>query len=76
MKEIQEKIIRLRDELHQHNHRYYIEDAPIISDFAFDQLLEELQELEIQYPQFQDPNSPTQRVGGDVTKSLDTVAHR
>ena len=76
MKEIQEKIIRLRDELHQHNHRYYIEDAPIISDFAFDQLLEELQELEIQYPQFQDPNSPTQRVGGDVTKSFDTVAHR
>ncbi|MDA7694186.1 NAD-dependent DNA ligase LigA [Flavobacteriaceae bacterium] len=76
MKEIQEKIIRLRDELHQHNHRYYVEDAPIISDFAFDQLLEELQELEIQYPQFQDPNSPTQRVGGDVTKSFDTVAHR
>lgn len=76
MKEIQEKIIRLRDELHQHNHRYYIEDAPIISDFAFDQLLEELQELEIQYPQFQDQNSPTQRVGGDVTKSFDTVAHR
>src|SRR6056300_1930299 len=76
MKEIQEKIIRLRDELHQHNHRYYVEDTPVISDFAFDQMLRELQELETQYPQFHDPNSPTQRVGGGVTKSFDTVAHR
>ena len=76
MEEIQEKILKLREELHQHNHKYYIEDAPIISDFAFDQMLRELQELETQYPQFQDPNSPTQRVGGEVTKSFDTVSHR
>ena len=76
MEEIQEKILKLREELHQHNHKYYIEDAPIISDFAFDQMLRELQELETQYPQFQDPNSPTQRVGGEVTKSFETVSHR
>ena len=76
MEEIQEKILKLREELHRHNHKYYTEDAPIISDFAFDQMLHELQELETQYPQFQDPNSPTQRVGGEVTKSFDTVSHR
>ena len=50
MEEIQEKILKLREELHQHNHKYYIEDAPIISDFAFDQMLRELQELENTIP--------------------------
>ncbi len=75
MEEIHAKITRLRNELHEHNYRYYIDDKPIISDFVFDQMLRELKELESQYPQFRDPNSPTQRVGGGVTKSFDTVSH-
>ena len=75
MEEIHAKITRLRNELHRHNYRYYIDDTPIISDFIFDQMLRELKELESQYPQFRDPNSPTQRVGGGVTKSFDTVSH-
>ena len=75
MKEIQSKINQLRDELHEHNHRYYIEDAPIISDFIFDQMLRELKDLEAKYPQFEDSNSPTLRIGGGVTKSFDTISH-
>ena len=62
MEEILIKINTLRDELHEHNYKYYIEDTPIISDFEFDKKLEELQELELKYPQFFDPNSPTQRL--------------
>lgn len=76
MEEIQQEIKRLRKELHKHNHRYYIEDAPIIDDYTFDQMLRELQDLEAKYPQFEDPNSPSQRVGGSVTKSFETVEHR
>ena len=76
MKEIHRKINHLRDELHEHNHKYYIEDAPIISDFDFDKKLKELQELELKYPQFFDSNSPTQRVGGKVTKSFENISHR
>ena len=76
MKEIQKKITNLREQLHQHNHLYYIKDNPVISDFIFDQMLKELQDLEKQYPQFYDPNSPSQRVGGGVTKSFETIVHR
>jgi DNA ligase (NAD+) len=76
MKEIQKKISKLSNELHEHNHRYYIEDAPIITDFIFDQMLMKLQDLEKQYPQFKELNSPSQRVGGGVTKSFDTIVHR
>ena len=76
MKEIHRKINHLRDELHEHNHKYYIEDAPIISDFDFDKKLKELKELELKYPQFFDSNSPTQRVGGKVTKSFENISHR
>ncbi len=76
MKEIQKKIINLREELHQHNHHYYIQDNPVISDFIFDQMLKELLDLEKEYPQFYDPNSPTQRIGGGITKSFDTIVHR
>ena len=75
MKEIQNKIISLRRELHEHNHRYYVQDEPIITDFIFDKMLRELQDLEKQYPEFHDPNSPSQRVGGEITKSFDTVTH-
>ena len=66
----------MRQELHDHNHRYYILDEPIISDYEFDQLLQTLQDLEKKYPDFSDPNSPTKRVGGGITKSFDTVPHK
>nr|WP_294777670.1 NAD-dependent DNA ligase LigA [uncultured Flavobacterium sp.] len=70
------KIIQdLRDELNQHNHNYYVLDKPTISDFEFDQKLKQLQELENQHPEFFDENSPTQRVGGTITKNFQTVVH-
>ncbi len=69
------KIEELRKELHQHNYNYYILDQPTISDFEFDQKLKELQELEDKYPEFSDPNSPTQRVGGGITKDFPTITH-
>jgi len=72
----QEKIKQLREALHEQNYLYYILDAPKISDFEFDQMLSSLQELERQYPELFDPNSPTQRVGGGVTKNFKTQAHR
>ncbi|GGD26089.1 NAD-dependent DNA ligase LigA [Flavobacterium orientale] len=73
--DIPTKIQTLRDELNQHNHNYYVLDKPTISDFEFDQLLKQLQELETQHPEFFDENSPTQRVGGSITKNFNTVAH-
>lgn len=68
-------IIKLREELHQHNHNYYVLDRPTISDFDFDMKLKQLQVLESQYPEMHDPNSPTLRVGGAVTKNFKTIAH-
>ena len=62
--------------LHAHNHAYYVLNAPTISDFEFDTLLKELESLEKQYPAFADPNSPTKRVGGDLTKKFQTQKHR
>jgi DNA ligase (NAD+) len=73
--DIQTKIQTLRNELNQHNHNYYVLDKPTISDFEFDHLLKELQELEAQHPEFFDENSPSQRVGGSVTKNFNTVVH-
>lgn len=73
---ILQKIEDLREALHQHNYSYYILDEPSISDFEFDALLKELQDLETQYPKFADPNSPTLRVGGGVTKNFPTVKHQ
>ncbi|VDH02693.1 NAD-dependent DNA ligase LigA [Bergeyella zoohelcum] len=72
---IEERILRLRKELHQYNYQYYILDEPTISDFEFDQKLKQLQDLEREHPQFADANSPTQRVGGGITKSFPTVQH-
>lgn len=72
---VQDRIVFLRSELQQHNHNYYVLDNASISDFEFDMLLNELIELENQHPQFFDANSPTQRVGGDLIKSFDTIAH-
>jgi DNA ligase (NAD+) len=71
-----EKIKQLREALHKHNYLYYILDAPKISDFEFDQMLSSLQKLERQYPELFDPNSPTQRIGGGVTKNFKTQNHR
>ena len=73
--EIQIKIQRLREELNQHNHNYYVLDHPTISDFEFDSKLKQLQDLELQHPEFFDENSPTQRVGGAITKNFQTVVH-
>lgn len=72
---IQDKILALREEVNQHNYNYYILDSPKISDYEFDQLLKELQELEEAHPEFFDPDSPTQRVGGTVTKNFPTIIH-
>jgi len=72
---IQEKIQALREELNQHNYNYYILDNPTISDFEFDQKLKELQDFENQHPEFFDENSPTQRVGGTITKNFPTIVH-
>ncbi|MEY3679100.1 MAG: hypothetical protein RI924_1241 [Bacteroidota bacterium] len=63
-------------ELNQHNYYYYVLAQPTISDFEFDQKLEELMELEKSYPEYQHPDSPTQKVGGEITKEFKTVKHR
>lgn len=73
--DIQTKIQQLRVELNQHNHNYYVLDNPTISDFEFDQKLKELNDLEHQFPEFFDENSPTQRVGGSITKNFNTLVH-
>lgn len=73
---IEQKINQLREELRQHNYNYYVLDAPTISDYEFDIKLKELQQLEAQHPEFFDANSPTQRVGGEITKNFETVAHK
>lgn len=73
---IQETIQALRDELNLHNYNYYVLDNASISDYDFDQKLKELQELEDKNPEFFDEHSPTQRVGGAITKNFKTVAHQ
>jgi len=70
-----QKIESLRDELRQHNYNYYILDNATISDYEFDKKLKELQALEEQHPEFFDANSPTQRVGGAITKNFKTTVH-
>ena len=72
---IADQISALRKELHEHNRKYYVDDAPVISDHLFDQKLAALKALEEANPSFFDPNSPTQRVGGAVTKNFTTVMH-
>lgn len=73
---MRDKIERLRKIIHYHNYRYYVLNDPQISDYEFDALMRELQELERAHPEFDDPNSPTHRVGSDVTNDFRTVEHR
>lgn len=72
---MEERIKALRKQLHEHNHAYYVLDQPTISDYEFDMLLRELIDLEKAHPEYYDPNSPTIRVGGAVTKKFPTVVH-
>jgi DNA ligase (NAD+) len=71
----EERILELRESLHQHNHNYYVLNAPVITDQEFDSLMHELQELEQRHPEMYDPNSPTQRVGSDLNNEFQTVRH-
>lgn len=74
--DIDQTIQSLREELNLHNHNYYVLDTPTITDYEFDVKLKELQELESKHPEFFDDNSPTQRVGGMITKNFNTIAHK
>lgn len=76
MESPQEKIARLRKELDEHNYNYYVLNAPTIDDRTFDEMMYELQRLEEAYPQYFDPNSPTQRVGNDINRAFTQVEHR
>ncbi len=74
--DIQAKIEALTKELNEYNYQYYVLAQSAISDFDFDHKLKELEALEAQYPEFKHPNSPTQKVGGDITQRFNTVKHR
>lgn len=71
-----ERIEQLRAELHEHNRRYYVDNAPVIDDITFDTLMHELEVLEARHPEMHDDNSPTQRVGSDINKAFTQVEHR
>ncbi len=74
--EAKKRIEQLTRELQKHNYYYYVLNQPLISDYEFDQMLKELEELEKQFPQYKLPDSPTQRVGADITKEFKTVKHK
>lgn len=76
MNAVKERIETLRRSLNEHNYNYYVLNAPEISDVEFDGLMHELQQLEQEYPQYDDPASPTQRVGSDINKTFNQVEHR
>lgn len=73
---VRRRIEELRRQLEFHNHKHYVENAPEISDFDFDRMMRELQELEAAHPEFADPDSPTARVGSDISAEFATVKHR
>lgn len=73
--DVQQEILSLREQLRHHNKKYYDEDAPEISDYEYDQLQRRLRALEAQHPELQDPNSPTQRVGGTASEKFSKVTH-
>ena len=74
--DVKQRIEQLTKELNKHNHSYYVLFNPTVSDYDFDQMLRELQDLEQQNPDLAFPNSPTERVGGDITDKFEKVAHR
>lgn len=74
--DVQQRIAALRKELSEHNYKYYVLAQPSISDFEFDKMLEELQELEKQHPEFFDPDSPSQKVGGAINKNFESFKHQ
>ena len=74
--EAKNRIDELSAQLRKHNHNYYVLSAATISDYEFDMLLEELIRLESEFPQFADNNSPSKRVGGEITKDFPTVEHK
>ena len=71
-----QRILELRQQLHEHNYKYYVLNAPTISDQDFDFMMQELQELEAKHPEMDDPNSPTKRVGSDLNSEFKQVAHK
>ncbi|HKL32050.1 MAG TPA: hypothetical protein VJ919_05935, partial [Tangfeifania sp.] len=73
--EAHQKILQLRKELEEHNFNYYVLAQPKISDYDFDMQLRELEKLEKEFPEFADPNSPTKRVGSDISKAFEQVEH-
>lgn len=75
MNEIKDRIDALRRELNEHNRRYYVDNAPVISDYDFDMLLKELERLEAEHPEYDDPLSPTRRVGSDLLDGFRQVSH-
>ena len=76
MEPVEQQIERLRKELNQHNYNYYVLSHPSISDFDFDRMMKELSDLEAQHPEYDDPNSPSKRVGSDINKSFNQVEHK
>ncbi len=76
MEEVEARIKELRETLEMHNYNYYVLSSPAISDFEFDQLMKELQTLEEAHPEYADPNSPTQRVGSDLSKDFASIVHK
>ncbi|MCB0400750.1 MAG: NAD-dependent DNA ligase LigA [Flavobacteriales bacterium] len=74
--EAQDKIAALSATLREHNYNYYVLSAPTISDYDFDMMLEDLQKLEAEFPEFAADDSPTKRVGGEVTKNFETIKHK
>jgi DNA ligase (NAD+) len=74
--EAQIRVTELSEQLNAHNYNYYVLNTPVISDQEFDFLLKELEQIEIQFPELKSPNSPTQRVGGDITDKFEKVTHK
>ncbi len=75
MSSAEQRINELREELNRHNHAYYVDNAPTISDYDYDMLMKELEKLESEHPELDDPLSPTHRVGSDITKGFQQVTH-
>ena len=75
-KSIIERVNNLRTEIEQHNHNYYVMDNPTVDDYTYDMLMQELKNLEAEYPELADPNSPTQRVGGEALNLFEKVEHK